>query len=227
MSAPPTTIVVQAMGNQHMRFDVGRAALQVSNAVQAAPLWLADLRMTAGAAAAAAVATLVVAAYTIATGGEHAWAPGMAQTPLVLLAAGWWLISAGRVWRAQRALAALLAASVFGTVAMAALFFWWVAARHASVTDALWWTLLALLLFELLCVGGGAMALANLLDCRHICDSHHCFRAVLTERAATQIVRGDAGDGHKEPRLGSGALALHDAGPAAAAATTTAAKKRE
>jgi len=222
----PTTIVVQAMNEQHMRFDIGRAALQVSSAVQAAPFWCADIRMAAFATMGAAVAALAVGAYTIASGSDHAWAPSMLQTPIALMAAGWWVAS---VWRTRRLLTAALMSGVFGMVVLAPVLFWWVAPWHASMAAASWWTMTALLAFELLCTTCAAIGFANLLDCRYICDSHSCFRSALVQRTATQIMRGDAGNGHHEPRLGSGAMALHDAslGGAAPTAAVSATKKRE
>ena len=208
MQAPPTTIVVQAMGPHHMRLDIGRGALQVSAAVQAAPLWCADLRLVSTAMLAAVIAAVTVGAYTIASGGTHAWAPAVVQTPLFLLAVLWWAAGA---WPWRRTLVAALYTTMGALLGLAVLLAWWVLSRTHRMTPATWWTMTAALGFELLLTLGAAMAVGNLLDCRLICDGHSCMRAALVDCTASQLHRGEPGNGSTEPRLAAGVLALHDA----------------
>jgi hypothetical protein len=221
MAAPPSTIAVQAMGAHQMRFDVGRGALQVSAAVQAAPLWCADLRLVSSAMCAAVIAAVTVGAYTIASGGTHAWTPAVVQTPLFALAVLWW---AAGVWPWRRVLAGTLYATMGALLGLAVLLAWWVLSRTHRMTPATWWSMTAALGFELLFTVGAAMAVGNLLDCRLICDGHSCMRAALVDRTAAQLHRGEPGNGGSEPRLAAGVLALHDASLSAAA--TQPGKKR-
>lgn len=221
--AAPSTVVLQSAGGTQLHFDSGRAALQVTTAVQSAPLWAADLFLTAQATGVAALVLLAAGAYTVATGTESAWPLPSAQPVPLLLCVGWMLAA----WRRGRQLMAAMLYATIGTMVLdSALLFWWIVSFRdvRAHSPALWWTLTVAVAIEWLCIVGAAIALGNLLNCRLICDGHACTRSALIRRTEAQLRRGDRGDGRAEPRLAAGALVMHDL---ATAGGQSSAKKTE
>lgn len=221
--AAPSTVVLQSAGGTQLHFDSGRAALQVTTAVQSGPLWAADLFLTAQATGVAALVLLIAGAYAVASGTESAWPLPSAQPVPLLLCAGWMLAA----WRRGRQLMAAMLYATIGTLILdSALLFWWILYFHdmRSHSPGLWWTLTVAVFIEWLCIVGAAIALGNLLNCRLICDGHACTRSALIQRTEAQLRRGDLGDGKNEPRLAAGALVMHDL---AAAGGQSSAKKTE
>lgn len=206
----PSTVVLQTAHNGHVSFDVGRAALQVTSAIQAAPLWKADLWLVAAPSVTAAAVATALGAYAVAIDNPGAWPVPAAQPVMFVLVASWLLAA----WRLS---ARMLEAVMYGTICwfimMLALLFWWIASfdtiKHAS--PVLWGILTAALTMEALCVIGASMALTNLLDCRLICDAHACTHAAFVKRTEAHLRRGDLGNGQDEMRMTAAALALHDA----------------
>lgn len=219
----PSTVVLQTAGTAQARFDSGRAALQVTTAVQSAPLWVADTFMTAQAAGVASLVLLVMGAYAVATGYEAAWLLPSVQPAPLLLCVGWML---GAWRRTRQLLAALLYATVGLLVLDAGLVFWWSTSFDdmRAHSPGLWWPLTVAVYIQCLCVLGAMFALGNLLNCRLICDGHACTRSALIQHTAAQLRRGDRGDGVTEPRLAEGALVMHDL---AMAGSQTATKKTD
>lgn len=207
---PPSSVIVQTSSTRYTVFNAGAAAIQVTTAVQSAPLWIIELRAMATTTLACAVAIIAVGAYTMASVDSSIWLLPTVQTGLMMLVLGWLLAA----WRLTRQLLLVMLYGTLGALlGMMCIVFWWAAFTNDVYKNAagLWWTLAALAGLELLAIFGAAIALASLLSCRYIYDGHNTTRSAIMRLTERELVRGTDDLDPAMSRITSGAVAIHDA----------------